>query len=58
MSNWTAIGMMQDPNGHPMSYFEEEKKKIDSFKPVDWYSYASIRRINQGARYGDSIVLD
>ena len=41
-----------------MSYFEETKEEFGNFKPVERYAYASTSRVNQGARYGDSIILD
>lgn len=41
-----------------MSYFEEAKEEFGNFKPVERYAYASTSRVNQGARYGDSIILD
>lgn len=58
ISNWTAIGIMQYPDNHPMSYFDDLKSKTQIVVPVARYSYASTYRVNQGARYGDSIILD
>ena len=58
INNWTAIGIMQYPDYHPMSYFDDLKEKSITVVPVTRYSYASTARINQGARYGDSIILD
>lgn len=55
---WTATGFIQYPENRSMSYFEEEKLKSGKFKAVERYSYASTSRVNQGARYGDKIVLD
>lgn len=58
INNWTAVGIMQYPDYHPMSYFDDIKAKTLTVVPVARYSYASTARINQGARYGDSIILD
>jgi hypothetical protein len=58
ITNWTTIGIMQYPDSHPMSHFEELKTKWNGIKAVERYSYASTARVNQGARYGDSIILD
>jgi hypothetical protein len=58
INNWTAIGIMQYPDYHPMSYFDGIKLQSLSVVPVARYSYASTARVNQGARYGDSIILD
>jgi hypothetical protein len=58
ITNWTAIGVMQYPDNHPASFFEELKSTADMIIPIERYTYASTSRVNQGARYGDSIVLD
>ena len=49
---------MQYPDNHPSSYFEELKAAANVIQPLERYSYATTSRVNQGARYGDSIVLD
>ena len=46
------------PDSHPMSYFEQLKEAWGKILAVERYSYASTSRVNQGARYGDTIVLD
>ena len=58
ITNWTAIGIMQYPDNHAASYFEDLKATVDMIRPVERYTYAITSRVNQGARYGDSIVLD
>jgi hypothetical protein len=58
INNWTSIGIMEYPNNHPASYFDLLKSKNNTIIPVERYSYASTSRKNQGARYGDSIILD
>ncbi len=58
ITNWTSAGVIKFPPAHPMSYWEQEKSGYSTFKPAERYSYASTSRVNQGARYGDSIVLD
>jgi hypothetical protein len=64
INNWTSIGIMQYPDYHPASYFEDLKLGLVSnnrtwfVRPVARYSYASTTRVNQGARYGDSLLLD
>lgn len=49
---------MQYPDNHPASFFEKLKSTADMIIPIERYTYASTSRVNQGARYGDSIVLD
>lgn len=57
--NWTSVGVIQFPDNHPMSYWEElTKTTYGIVMAVERYSYASTSRVNQGARFGDSIVLD
>ncbi|KAL7554934.1 hypothetical protein ACHAWF_018496 [Thalassiosira exigua] len=58
INNWTAVGIMEYPDSHPMSYFEQLKEAWGKILAVERYSYASTSRVNQGARYGDTIVLD
>ena len=58
INNWTSIGIMQYPDYHPASYFEDLKNDTLLTRPVERYSYASTYRVNQGARYGDSLQLD
>ena len=58
IKNWTSIGIMQYPSSHPMSYFEELKEEYGKILAVERYAYASTSRVNQGARFGDSIILD
>ena len=41
-----------------MSYFEELKEAYGQIRAAERYSYASTSRVYQGARYGDSIILD
>ena len=57
-TNWTVTGVIKFPDNHPMSYFEELKLEYSSIKAAERYSYASTSRVNQGARYGDSVILD
>jgi len=58
ITNWTSIGILEYPDDHQMSYFEQLKEELGKIIPVERYSYASTSRVNQGARYGDSIILD
>ena len=58
ITNWTTVGILEYPDDHQMSYFEELKEQFGKILAVERYSYASTSRVNQGARYGDSIVLD
>ena len=58
INSWASIGIMQYPDNHPASYFEELKARYNTITPVERYSYASTWRVNQGARYGDSLLLD
>lgn len=58
INNWTTVGILEYPDYHPMSYFEELKERWNGILAVERYSYASTSRVNQGARYGDSIILD
>lgn len=58
INNWTAIGILEYPDYHPMSYFEELKEAWGMIKAVERYSHASTHRVKQGARYGDRIILD
>jgi hypothetical protein len=58
ITNWTAVGIMQYPDNHLASYFEVLKNTTGVIRPVERYSYAITSRVNQGARYGDLIVLD
>jgi hypothetical protein len=58
ISNWTTTGIMHYPDNHPASYFDALKTQTLSVVPVARYSYASTYRVNQGARYGDSIMID
>lgn len=41
-----------------MSFFQELKDSYGTVHAVERYSYASTSRVNQGARFGDSIILD
>ena len=70
INNWTSIGIMQYPDNHPVSYFEEMKETWGKIQAVERYTYAksidgregvtlkTTSRVNQGARFGDSIILD
>ena len=58
INNWTSIGIMQYPDYHPASYFEDLKLNSSNVIPVARYSFASTYRFNQEARYGDSLLLD
>ncbi|KAL7553976.1 hypothetical protein ACHAWF_017328 [Thalassiosira exigua] len=55
INNWTSVGILEYPDDHPMSHFEDLSRTILA---VERYSYASTSRVNQGARYGDKIILD
>ena len=57
-SDWTSTGFITFPDDQPMSYFEELKREYGKMRAVERYSYASTSRVNQGARYGDALVLD
>ena len=48
---------MQYPNYHPASFFDDLKTS-SIVRPLARYSYASTFRVNQGARYRDSLLLD
>ena len=58
IGNFTETGILIYPDDHPMSYFEELKEAYGKITAVARYSYASTSRVNQGARYGDKIILD
>jgi hypothetical protein len=59
INNWTSIGIMQYPDYHPASYFENLKADSSTnVVPVSRYSYASTFRVNQRARYGDTLLID
>ena len=59
INNWTSIGIMQYPDYHPASYFENLKADSSAnVVAVSRYSYASTFRVNQGARYGDTLLID
>ena len=40
------------------SYIEELKVEYGKILTVEWYTYVSTSRVNQGAGFGDSIILD
>lgn len=58
ITGYANIGIMQYPDNHPMSYFEAIKKDSSRISYVERMAYATTLRVNQGARYGDNMVVD
>ena len=55
---WTTTGVLIFPDDQPVSYFEQLKLRYDKVRAAERYPYASMPRVNQGARYGDSLALE
>lgn len=59
ITGFKNIGIMEYPDSHPMSYFEDLKAEEGVLiKSLARYVYATTSRVNQNARYGDKMTVD
>lgn len=57
ITGFANVGILKYPESHPMIYFENLKEG-DILTYVERMTYATTVRINQGARYGDKMIVD
>ena len=59
ISGFEDTGILEYPESHPMSYFEDLKKQEGvQIRSLERYVYKTTSRVNQNARIGDKMIVD